>query len=217
MPIGLHHMAYVRDHNANRYKGLRDCHILIRPPQNWLTGNVSGAGALAKRLKPTAWPRWKSPRILRSRILISEAGNLVCRDAQGSARPCRCGRAAGVAGLCHGFPSRCSCGAVNPCLCMARKNGKSAICSVLALGYLCGPLNVAGWRGAVASLSVLKANELRRQCRGHRRFASNLQGLRFVRSPQPGKIEGQARRGSGCFDCRSERWRGVRFRFDPGR
>ena len=97
------------------------------------------------------------------------------------------GRAAGVAGLCHGVSSRCSVGAGNRCLCMARKNGKSALCSVLALGYLCGPLNVAGWRGAVASLSVLKANELRRQCE-EIAVASRLDGLcRFVRSAATGQ------------------------------
>ena len=38
-------------------------------------------------------------------------------------------------------------------LCMARKNAKSAICAILALGYLVGPLRQKGWRGAVASLS----------------------------------------------------------------
>ena len=33
----------------------------------------------------------------------------------------------------------------------ARKNAKSAIAAVLALGYLCGPLRRPGWRGAIAS------------------------------------------------------------------
>ena len=96
-------------------------------------------------------------------------------------------------------------------LCMARKNGKSAICSVLALGYLCGPLNFAGWRGAVASLSVLKANELRRQCE-EIAVASNLQGLRFVRSPQPGKIEG--RRGAVLDVLTADRNAGAASGFD---
>ena len=45
----------------------------------------------------------------------------------------------------------------------ARKNSKSAICAVLALGYLVGPLRRPGWRGCVASVSKEKANELRRQ------------------------------------------------------
>ena len=33
----------------------------------------------------------------------------------------------------------------------ARKNAKSAIAAVLALGYLIGPLRRPGWRGAIAS------------------------------------------------------------------
>ena len=45
----------------------------------------------------------------------------------------------------------------------ARKNAKSAIAAILALGYLCGPLRRPGWRGAVASLDKGKAAELRRQ------------------------------------------------------
>ena len=72
-------------------------------------------------------------------------------------------------------------------LCMARKNAKSAICAVLALGYLCGPLRQKGWRGAVASLSKDKANELRTQVEQIAN-ASGLTGLDFRRSPQPGYI-----------------------------
>ena len=45
----------------------------------------------------------------------------------------------------------------------ARKNAKSAICAVLALGHLCGPLRRPGWRGAIASISKEKAAELRSQ------------------------------------------------------
>ena len=73
-------------------------------------------------------------------------------------------------------------------LCMGRKNAKSAICAVLALGYLVGPLRRPGWRGAVASVNKIKANELRMQCEAIAR-ASDLEGLRFIRSPQPGRIE----------------------------
>ena len=47
----------------------------------------------------------------------------------------------------------------------ARKNAKSAIAAILALGYLCGPLRRPGWRGAIASLDKGKAAELRRQCK----------------------------------------------------
>ena len=48
-------------------------------------------------------------------------------------------------------------------LCIARKNAKSAICAVLALGHLVGPLRAYGWRGAIASVSKEKAAELRGQ------------------------------------------------------
>ena len=69
----------------------------------------------------------------------------------------------------------------------ARKNAKSAIAAVLALGYLCGPLRRPGWRGAVASVSKEKANELRRQV-AEIADASNLD-IRVRRSPYPGVIE----------------------------
>ena len=42
----------------------------------------------------------------------------------------------------------------------ARKNAKSSILAILVLGFLAGPLRVNGWRGAIASLSKEKANEL---------------------------------------------------------
>ena len=73
-------------------------------------------------------------------------------------------------------------------LCIARKNAKSAICAVLALGFLCGPLRQAGWRGAVASVSKEKAAELRNQIEGIA-LASGLEGLRFRRAPYPGRVE----------------------------
>jgi len=46
-------------------------------------------------------------------------------------------------------------------LCAGRKNGKSAICAILALGYLVDPLRQEGFRMAIARLSKEKANELR--------------------------------------------------------
>ena len=73
-------------------------------------------------------------------------------------------------------------------LCIARKNGKSAICAVLALGHLAGPLRRPGWRGAVASVSKEKAAELRSQIEGIA-LASDLPGLRFKRAPYPGRVE----------------------------
>ena len=76
-------------------------------------------------------------------------------------------------------------------LCIARKNAKSAIVAVLALGYLAGPLRAPGWRGAVASVSKEKAAELRAQIEGIAR-ASGLpigpDGLQFRRAPYPGKV-----------------------------
>ena len=69
----------------------------------------------------------------------------------------------------------------------ARKNAKSAIAAVLALGYLVGPLRRPGWRGCVASISKEKAGELRRQV-AEIAAASGLD-VRIRRSPYPGVIE----------------------------
>ena len=69
----------------------------------------------------------------------------------------------------------------------ARKQAKSAACAILALGYLVGPLRQPGWRGAVASVSKEKADELRSQVEAIA-TASGLEGLRFRRSPYPGKV-----------------------------
>ena len=68
-----------------------------------------------------------------------------------------------------------------------RKNGKSAILAVLALGYLVGPLRRSGWRGCIASLDRGKASELRRQV-AEISAASGLD-VRVRRSPYPGVIE----------------------------
>ena len=72
-------------------------------------------------------------------------------------------------------------------LCIARKNAKSAICAVLALGHLVGPLRIPGWRGAIASVSKEKAAELRGQVAAIAE-ASGLD-VRVRRAPYPGKIE----------------------------
>ena len=47
-------------------------------------------------------------------------------------------------------------------LSVARKNAKSTGLALLALGYLCGPLRVRGWRGAVVSLNLDKSREFLR-------------------------------------------------------
>ena len=72
-------------------------------------------------------------------------------------------------------------------LSVARKNAKSAVCAVLALGHLVGPLRTVGWRGAVASISKEKAAELRGQVAA----IAEASGLDVVirRAPYPGKIE----------------------------
>ena len=69
----------------------------------------------------------------------------------------------------------------------ARKNAKSAIAAILALGYLVGPLRRSGWRGAIASLDKNKAGELRRQV-AEIAEASGLD-VKVRRSPYPGVIE----------------------------
>ena len=71
-------------------------------------------------------------------------------------------------------------------LCMGRKNAKSAICAVLALGYLAGPLRTPGWRGAIASVSKEKAAELRNQVAA----IAEASGLDVTvrNAPYPGKI-----------------------------
>ena len=82
---------------------------------------------------------------------------------------------------------RASWDAHESALSTARKNAKSAIAAVLALGYLVGPLRRPGWRGAIASITKEKASELRRQV-AEIAEASNLD-IRIRRSPYPGVIE----------------------------
>ena len=84
---------------------------------------------------------------------------------------------------------RSTWGAHESALSTARKNAKSAICAVLALAYLCGPLRRPGWRGAIASVSKEKASELRRQV-AEIAEASALD-VRIRRSPYPGSIESE--------------------------
>ena len=93
---------------------------------------------------------------------------------------------------------------------VSRKNAKSASLAVLVLGYLVGPLRSPGWRGAVASLSVAKADELRTQVEAIAK-ASGLDELRFRRSPYPGKILSE----TGTLEClSSDRTAGHASSFD---
>ena len=94
--------------------------------------------------------------------------------------------------------------------CVARKNAKSAALAVLVLGYLCGPLRTPGWRGAVASLTVAKADELRMQVEAIAR-ASGLDELKFKRSPYPGRVIST----TGTLEClSSDRTAGHASSFD---
>ena len=70
---------------------------------------------------------------------------------------------------------------------MGRKNAKSAIVAVYLLGRLAGPIRQAGYRAGVASVDKAKAGELRAQMEGIA-TASGLTGLRFLRSPAPGRV-----------------------------
>lgn len=81
------------------------------------------------------------------------------------------------------------------CLCVARKNSKSALIAVLVLSYLVGPLRRSGWRCGVLSASRIKASELLRQCE-EIAAASSLEGLQVKRTPWPGKLLGDG--GSTC-------------------
>ena len=93
---------------------------------------------------------------------------------------------------------------------VARKNAKSAGCAILCLGFLCGPLRQPGWRGAIASLSMAKSDELRTQVEQIAR-ASGLDELRFRRSPYPGKVISS----TGTLEClSSDRTAGHASSFD---
>ena len=75
-------------------------------------------------------------------------------------------------------------------LLIARKNAKSAAVAVVLLAHLAGPLRRLGWRAGVASVLKEKAGELKMQCEAIA-DASGLDGLRFLRSPAPGRIVSQ--------------------------
>lgn len=74
-------------------------------------------------------------------------------------------------------------------LSVARKNGKSGVIGASLLSFLAGPLNRPNWRGIVVSLTGLLAKELRIAME-QTATASNLNGVRFLRTPTPGRIEG---------------------------
>ena len=74
-------------------------------------------------------------------------------------------------------------------LCVARKNGKSAVIAILVLGYLVGPLRQPGWRGCVCSVSLAKAAELRAQVVSIAEASGLVDLLKVRKSPYPGSIE----------------------------
>ena len=84
-------------------------------------------------------------------------------------------------------------------LTMARKNAKSAIVAIAYLSFLVGPTRREGFRGAVCSVNLSKANELRMQIESIA-IASGLQEhLTFRRSPYPGLISST----TGTVECLS--------------
>ena len=72
-------------------------------------------------------------------------------------------------------------------LLIARKNAKSAAIAAVLLAHLAGPVRRFGFRAGVASISKEKAGELKTQCEAIAE-SSGLDGLRFLRSPAPGRI-----------------------------
>jgi len=82
---------------------------------------------------------------------------------------------------------RAGWGAHESALSVGRKNAKSAVCAVLALGFLVGPLRRPGWRAAIASVTKEKAAELRAQVEAIA-AASGLSEITVRRSPYPGAI-----------------------------
>ena len=77
------------------------------------------------------------------------------------------------------------------CSVSPENRAKSAIVAVYLLGRLVGPIAVPGYRAGVASVTREKAGELKRQMQ-EIAVASKLEGLRFLRSPAPGRVEGPA-------------------------
>ena len=68
-------------------------------------------------------------------------------------------------------------------LCLARKNAKSSAVAVVLLSMLRGPTRTDGFRAGVVSVSAEKSRELQHLMEGIA-LASDLSGLRFLRSPQ---------------------------------
>ena len=75
-------------------------------------------------------------------------------------------------------------------MCIARKNAKSAIVAVLLLAHLVGPLRRAGWRAGVGSDQPLQGGRAGSADAEQITEASGLAGLKFYRTPAPGRVVG---------------------------
>ena len=75
-------------------------------------------------------------------------------------------------------------------LLVARKQAKSTAVSCALLAHLIGPLRKRGFRAGVISLTAAKAAELKDLMHGIA-VASGLEGLRFLRSPAPGRVQSE--------------------------
>ena len=71
-----------------------------------------------------------------------------------------------------------------------RKLGKSGLIAALLLCYLAGPLNRAGWRAIVVSLTGTLARELRRQVAEIAEVSGLAEVVRDYATPTPGRIVG---------------------------
>ena len=71
-----------------------------------------------------------------------------------------------------------------------RKLGKSGLIAALLLAYLCGPLNRAGWRAIVVSLTGTLAKELRRQVAEIAEVSGLAGVVKDYATPTPGRIVG---------------------------
>ena len=79
---------------------------------------------------------------------------------------------------------------VEGALCIARKNGKTALVAALVLAYLVGPLRSPGWRAGILSISRPKAGELLQQVEDITKASPKVKGVEIRRTPVPGHILG---------------------------
>lgn len=95
-------------------------------------------------------------------------------------------------------------------LCVARKNAKSALVSMLLLGHLVGPVRFPGFRAGVLSVSKGKARELISQIEAIAQASNLTDQLDYIRTPWPGRIESS----TGCVEVLSSETGGHSSSFD---